>query len=73
MKAHLREQRNQILQYFPADNNDGGRRLVLNTCNQNVFMTAVLEVKIWEQIDCNCQQIKQLEFLSEELDKLWLA
>jgi hypothetical protein len=35
-----------MLQYFPADNSDAGKRWILNTFNENVILDAELEVKI---------------------------
>jgi hypothetical protein len=35
MKTHFCEVRNQMLQYFPADNNDAEKRWVLSLFNEN--------------------------------------
>jgi hypothetical protein len=35
MKKHFCEGRNQMLQYFPADNNDAEKRWVLSLFNEN--------------------------------------
>jgi hypothetical protein len=39
-----------MLQYFPADNNDAGRRWLLKPFNEDVIVAAELEVKIYDKL-----------------------
>jgi hypothetical protein len=70
MKTHLSERRYQILRYFPADNNEAGKKRVLNTFNENIIVAAKMKVNIHDKLtESLADKTLQLEFSSKELDK----
>jgi hypothetical protein len=70
MKTHLSERRYQILRYFPADNNEAGKKRVLNTLNENIIVAAKMKVNIHDKLtESLADKTLQLEFSSKELDK----
>ncbi|CAL1672124.1 unnamed protein product [Lasius platythorax] len=72
MKTYLRGLKIQLSEYFPDDNNFS-KRWVLNPFNENVA-AAKLPVETHNQlIEISTDNILELQFTFEDLDKFWFV
>ncbi|VVC45729.1 Hypothetical protein CINCED_3A010571 [Cinara cedri] len=73
-KTHLRELKIQLLEYFSFNDNDFSNRWVLNPFDENIVAVAKLPVDTHNQlIELSADKILQLQFASQDLNKIWIA
>lgn len=63
----------QLLEYIPDSNDDYSKKLLPIPFNENIIAAAKLSVNSHNQLEISSVKILQLEFLSQDLNKYWLA